>query len=534
MLSLKIHLHLAVGTALAFVHAGGYQLAQSPPVVWTVPSLQRVGPNDPAGNGTQVQLWAARGEYESFQIITRAPGSGNLTKVNVSASDLIGPSGGIISQSNITLYREYYVYIGSNSGSTNWHGSNQPLGPGWYPDALIPLVGPSASSGSAAALMAVPYNLSAGTNQPIWVDIFVPRTAVPGQYVGSYTVRSDQGAISGQMVLNVWNFTLPLQPSLASSFGVWNSDHFAIDVELLRHRLMPDSVDQLQEGALITSYGLWAVNLGFSSGASYSNCRMTPPPSLTAVQNSVAAQNSVAGHQSGLLLYDYSADEIDNCTNLFPSLKQWARVLHAANIKNLVTMGPTPELFDDGSGAGRSAVDIWAVLPDTYNTDIANIQLALQKGDQVWSYNTEVQDAYSPKWEIDFAPINFRIQPGFINQSLNLTGLLYWRVDRWSSDPWNEVVMTDSGSTFPGEAELVYPGPTAGIVGVVPSMRLKWLRDGVDDYDYIQLLKRAGYGDWAIQIAKGVAPDWRNWVRDPKTLEKARLKLGRMLNDLGK
>ena len=53
---------------------------------------------------------------------------------------------------------------------------------------------------------------------------------------------------------------------------------------------------------------------------------------------------------------------------------------------------------------------------------------ALAKGDEVWSYNTEVQDPYSPKWEIDFAPINFRIQPGFINQSLHLTGLLYWSV----------------------------------------------------------------------------------------------------------
>ena len=40
------------------------------------------------------------------------------------------------------------------------------------------------------------------------------------------------------------------------------------------------------------------------------------------------------------------------------------------------------------------------------------MQQALAKGDAVWSYNTLVQDAYSPKWEIDFDPINFRIQPG--------------------------------------------------------------------------------------------------------------------------
>ena len=110
----------------------------------------------------------------------------------------------------------------------------------------------------------------------------------------------------------------------------------------------------------------------------------------------------------------------------------------------------------------------------------------LKKGDSVWSYNTLVQDAYSPKWLIDFDPVNFRIQPGFISQSLNLTGLLYWRVDKWPSDPWNNVnnAGTYSSANYPGEGMLVYPGQQVGVKGVVASMRLKWLRDGVEDYDY--------------------------------------------------
>ena len=59
------------------------------------------------------------------------------------------------------------------------------------------------------------------------------------------------------------------------------------------------------------------------------------------------------------------------------------------------------------------------------------MQQALAKGDSLWSYNTLVQDPYSPKWEIDFDPINFRIQPGFISQSLGPTGMLYWRGGRF-------------------------------------------------------------------------------------------------------
>jgi hypothetical protein len=311
-----------------------------------------------------------------------------------------------------------------------------------------------------------------------------------------------------------------------SSFLIWKSKNEPTFRELLRHRLMPDGVPPSLQAELISEHGLGASSLNLWGGASYGHCSMSPPPSVDTIQNVAAAQ------RPNLLLYAYSADEIEHCEELFPIVKQWAQNLHAAGIMNLVTMGPVPQLFDDGSRSGRSAVDIWAILPETYNSDVANVQLALQKGNQIWSYNTEVQDPYSPKWEIDFAPINFRIQPGFINQSLRLTGLLYWSVDRWSSDPWNNVVLKDGHTTFPGDGELVYPGSSVGVPGVVPSMRLKWLRDGVDDYDYIQLLKEAGYGDWALKIANQIGPDWTSWTRDSNELEGARLKLGRMLDRL--
>ena len=162
--------------------------------------------------------------------------------------------------------------------------------------------------------------------------------------------------------------------------------------------------------------------------------------------------------------------------------------MHQAGIKNLISMSPTPALYNDGSGTGRSAVDIWVLLPVMYNNSKTQVGEVLKKGDSVWSYNTLVQDAYSPKWLIDFDPVNFRIQPGFISQSLNLTGLLYWRVDKWPSDAWNNVnnAGTYSSANYPGEGMLVYPGQPVGVKGVVASMRLKWLRDGVEDYDYVQ------------------------------------------------
>jgi hypothetical protein len=208
--------------------------------------------------------------------------------------------------------------------------------------------------------------------------------------------------------------------------------------------------------------------------------------------------------------------------------------MHQAGIKNLISMSPTPALYDDGSGAGRSAVDIWVLLPVMYNNSKTQVGEVLKKGDSVWSYNTLVQDAYSPKWLIDFDPVNFRVQPGFISQSLTLSGLLYWRIDKWPSDPWNNVNNAGSYSSanYPGEGMLVYPGEPVGVKGVVASMRLKWLRDGVEDYDYVQILKDLGKGDLAMQIARSVGPDWTNWTRDPRAIEAAHLKLGEAIDQV--
>ena len=63
-------------------------------------------------------------------------------------------------------------------------------------------------------------------------------------------------------------------------------------------------------------------------------------------------------------------------------------------------------------------------------------------------------------------------------------------------------------------------------------MRMKWLRDGVQDFDYVQLLKELGKTDQAMQIARSVGPDWTNWTRSPEAIESARKKLGETIDQL--
>ncbi len=504
--------------------------------VWVASGWERIGLADAPGPNASAALVSARAEYEPFQVVVQAPPSG-LTGVSVSISDLTTDDGRVIASSNATLYREHYVYV--DRGSPNAKGSNQPLGPGWYPDALIPFLDPQTGSPPAgAAYPAAPVNVDGGKNQPFWIDIYVPREASPGDYSGTVMVTADQGSAAISCKLTVWNFELPAKPSLKSSFALWSATTNEAREQLIKHRIMPQRLGSCGanpctglaafEQTLIANFGLTSTDLGFWSGADASHCNMRPPPSPLALQAAASA------HAPDLNLFNYTADEIAACPNLYPMIRQWGNNLHQAGVRNLITMAPDPALYDDGSGTGRSAVDIWVVLPKTYDSAPQRIAEALAKGDEIWSYNALAQDSYSPKWLLDYDPINYRIQAGFISQSLGLTGLLYWRVDKWSSDPWaqvnNEGVFTSSN--YPGEGMLVYPGPPAGVSGVVPSIRLKQLREGSEDYEYVEILKGLGQGDWALQVAKSVGPDWKNWTRDKSALEAARRQLGDKIQQL--
>src|SRR5438552_14111185 len=102
---------LALLVCFALLSAGA--MAQNGPAAWVAPSLQRIGLHDLPGSGTDAQLSAGRGEYESFQIVVHAPAGVSLTNINVGLTDLTSSTGRTIPKSNLTLFREQYVYVSS-------------------------------------------------------------------------------------------------------------------------------------------------------------------------------------------------------------------------------------------------------------------------------------------------------------------------------------------------------------------------------------------------------------------------------------
>jgi Domain of unknown function (DUF4091) len=104
-------------------------------------------------------------------------------------------------------------------------------------------------------------------------------------------------------------------------------------------------------------------------------------------------------------------------------------------------------------------------------------------------------------------------------------------VDLWTAKPWEDVdTYPQPDAHYPGEGMLVYPGDAVGVPGTVPSMPLKWIRKGVEDYEYVELLKKRGRGEWALSIVREVATDFQNWSDDPVAIERARRKMGEALN----
>ena len=131
---------------------------------------------------------------------------------------------------------------------------------------------------------------------------------------------------------------------------------------------------------------------------------------------------------------------------------------------------------------------------------------------------TNVSKAYGPKKL--FEDVNVSFSPG---RRYGLTGLFYWTVVYWLEvDAWTNPLTHKK--QFNGEGCLFYPGTDAGFDGPVASMRLKALRDGLEDYEYLVLAGEAGAAK-----AAAIAASWTKWETDPAKIAAAREELAKAI-----
>jgi len=208
---------------------------------------------------------------------------------------------------------------------------------------------------------------------------------------------------------------------------------------------------------------------------------------------------------------------------------------HAANriVKTMMTLNtPDLNLFDESDG--RSAIDHWVLLDSVQQWPA----LPFTHGD-LWSYTScNAGFGNAPEWMVDYPPINERIQAGFLNWTQGATGILYYRSDGWTAGnaigSWNNVDTTACGGGLgrPGDGIFLYPpGPIASSESA-PGIRLKAIRDGIQDYEYAQILKNVGQVPFVNSTILPIATSWSNWSHDTNVLQNARTQLGQLLHQL--
>jgi hypothetical protein len=124
---------------------------------------------------------------------------------------------------------------------------------------------------------------------------------------------------------------------------------------------------------------------------------------------------------------------------------------------------------------------------------------------------------------------------GWLLPKHGITGFTYWDtlfaadgVDVWTDAG---TFKSSDGAVYNGDGSFIYPATEKrhGRHAPVASMRLKWLRETADDYDYLMLARQLGLEDEAQRLTASFAKGFGEWDDKPGVLMEARLQLGKMI-----
>ena len=513
-----------------------------------------------------VQLWAAQNEFEPFQIVLRAERQ-DVAGIDLEITDLKGPQGTIASKDYVTIYLESFILLKKPSSIEGAAGE--------WPDRLVPRV----DRYSGQKRNAFPMRLAPHRTQPIWVDVYVPLGTPAGAYQGQALITVKGIAYAAiPITLHVWPFALPSTSSLKTSFGLNGlsaaKKHFGKytnDADVLRlvqtyqkaallHRISTHGGSMIKpripaDGTTVNWTAYDAEVAPFLNGtilsgkdplpgARVNTVELRMPPELTEEQERpYYRQWTQHFREKGWLsrLFYYLWDEPGMAT--FRTVAGKGRAAHSADpeVRNLVTVALNKEM--------EGVVDIWVPLInclemkpgfDPYcQLSAAREAYAreLASGKSLWWYqscashgcNTVGGEYFRgwPSYMIDVPPVSNRIFQ-WLAWKYRIEGELYFNMDEAFSravDPWDDVTMFGGN----GDGTLFYPGKPERVGGTtdipIESIRLKLIREGLEDYEYLLLCDRRGLPD-LVRQSNGIASNIYQWDRNPDTLYSLRRRMG--------
>jgi hypothetical protein len=529
-------------------------------------AMSKIHPSDGASSITTAEIHAAQNEFESFQLIVRGPASG----VSATMGTLTGPGGATIPSSEIRLFREAYLNITT--------ASNTEGGTGMWPDALVPDVDDMFNEKRNA----FPFDVPSGQNRVIWVEVHVPQGQTPGTYTGSINVSGTGISASVPVTLLVWNFSLPSTSNLASTFGMsWDGAcvaHFGsydacggdAGVErmhllyarfMLNHRLTADVVytgptsctgSSCDWTHFDSTYG--ALFDGTDSSLRLPGAKQTTIRFIwtgTSDHYTAWAQHFRAKGWFDRT-YDYTCDE-PPATCAWTDIPNRAAIVHGADpqFRTLVTT----TINEANTNGVTSSINILSPVVNFMDDKAGNSQFT---GNQRSNYNSYLSsnsnnklfwyqscmshscggvggDYFSgwPSVMVDDSSSQTRAQ-GMLSWMYGVSGMLYYETLLHLDTAWSTVYDSSFGGN--GDGTLLYPGKPSIIGGTddipVASIRLKMLREGLEDYEYMKLVSDLGDPGFAQSTGQALYPNVYSSNQPSSSIYNAREQLAQRILQL--
>lgn len=472
-------------------------------------------------NPGEIRLSAARNEWEAFQVAVLPPIGGRVEAAKVELSAFQGPEK--IAVESVRIYRVGFVE------------TVRPAYPvmhvGQWPDPLFPNEAQDAEPPNTALW---------------WVEVRVAKDAIPGEYSATLTVTAQQPAYSSKLPVRLRVFDFALPDRVPFPVSVWTQWNYPWD-----KKMTPEEAEQ--HVRCLLEHGLDPVNLGPALG-------------------DVADPQSVSERMQGLIARGLQITRLDEMTpELYARAEKdgWLpRVFHYLMdeaSREMFEQKVIPQHRDlkqkypglrtmvsaQNWGDMKRGCDIWVTDPSTY-TGIEKARQAARDV-QFWLYFCHLPIRVEffrpmvrePAVLIDTPAVEARLIFWLLHQ-LAVDGLMFWPGNHWdddNSEDWRQSgwKLTRKPLSFPyagihnGNAYLIYPGP-------VPSLRMKVLRDGLEDYGYLTELdarlkntKDEGLrarGREVLDSRTEILIDAHYFNRDPDAILKKRLEVASLLEAL--
>ncbi len=408
----------------------------------------------------------AKGEYEDLQVAVDFARGRDVFDLDVR---LEPPTRNGRALASADLREAIYV-------TTETPSSYKDFPVGEYPDPLFPL-GWQRMIPDAPVTRRNVKVMTESKRRVFWLIVRAGRDAPAGVYRGALSLSLPDGpAAKIPVEVEVLDFALPKRPALRCSTNMVGFSGRKWRSNLRIMGLGDDRIEAIQSERdvfdryrrLVLGYG-WTPTMYFGPEQWKRYYDFGRGVNVFPI-NRPDAEAEAWLKDKGLLDYAFVYAPFDEHADVeVPQVVAWAKKWKA---------GSDIPILDCFYGKNVQPlfglVDIWL----GQGTDQPWVAARRKAGDLFFACNSSLI------WHIEYAPVQGRAQ-FWQDFADGVDGRYVYSTIRWTEDVYRK---NWTSGNYMGCA--VYPSPD----GICPSIRLETLRDGVEDYDYLALLRRAGGG----------------------------------------